>query len=71
VVFSTSSGTKIGRLLPLLPKKVDAVEVKGFHTISLIHSFAKSELSNQLVPKLSTLVSVNQIAFVRGRCTQR
>ena len=42
MVFSTSSGTKFGRLhLSLLPKKVDAVQVKGFRTISLIHSFAK------------------------------
>jgi len=54
----------------LLPKKVDAVEVKDFRPISLIHSFAKlvtKILANQLAPLLPSLISANQSAFVRGR----
>ena len=54
----------------LLPKKVDAVEVKDFRPISLIHSFAKlvtKILANRLAPLLPSLISTNQSAFVRGR----
>jgi len=54
----------------LLPKKVDAVEVKDFRPISLIHSFAKLAtkiLANRLAPLLPSLISTNQSAFVRGR----
>ena len=54
----------------LLPKKVDAVEVKDFRPISLIHSFAKlvtKILANRLAPLLPSLISANQSAFVRGR----
>ena len=56
--------------ITLLPKKVDAVEVKDFRPISLIHSFAKlvtQLMANRLAPQLPSLVSVNQSAFVRGR----
>jgi hypothetical protein len=54
----------------LLPKKSEAIEVKDFRPISLIHSFAKivtKILANRLAPKLPDLVSVNQSAFVKGR----
>jgi hypothetical protein len=54
----------------LLPKKSEAIKVKDFRPISLIHSFAKivtKILANRLAPKLPDLVSVNQSAFVKGR----
>ncbi|WVZ94677.1 hypothetical protein U9M48_040542 [Paspalum notatum var. saurae] len=53
--------------ITLLPKKVDALQVKDFRPISLIHSFAKLLLTNRLAPKLPELVSVNQSAFVKGQ----
>jgi hypothetical protein len=49
---------------------VDAVEVKDFRTISLIHSFAKlvtKLLANRLAPLLPSLIFENQSTFVRGR----
>jgi hypothetical protein len=57
--------------ITLLPKKTEAIEVKDYRPISLVHSFAKivtKILANQLAPKLSNLVSANQSAFVKGRC---
>ena len=54
----------------LLPKKAEAVEVKDFRPISLIHSFAKiltKILANRLAAILPTLVSPNQSAFIKGR----
>jgi hypothetical protein len=54
----------------LLPKKVDAVEVKDFQPISLIHSFAKlvtKLLANRLTPLLPSLLSANQSNFLWGR----
>jgi hypothetical protein len=56
--------------ITLLPKKTEAVEVKDFRPISLIHSFAKlvtKIMANRLAPLLPNLVSANQSAFVRGR----
>jgi hypothetical protein len=56
--------------ITLLPKKTDAVEVKDFRPISLIHSFAKlvtKIMANRLAPLLPNLVSANQSAFVRER----
>jgi hypothetical protein len=55
----------------LLPKMADAMEVKDFRPISLMHSFAKIAtklLANRLTTKLPSLVSCNQSAFVKGRC---
>jgi hypothetical protein len=49
----------------------EAMEVKDYRPISLVHSFAKivtKILVNRLAPKLSNLVSVNQSAFVKGWC---
>ena len=43
----------MGGILILIPKKLDAVEVKDFHPISLVHSFAKlvtKILANCLAP---------------------
>ena len=57
-------------LITLLPKKVDAVEVKDFRPTSLIHSFAKlvtKILANRLAPLLPSLISANQSAFLWGR----
>lgn len=54
----------------LIPKSSDAVAVKDFRPISLIHSFAKivtKLLANHLAPKLSSLISTKQTAFVKGR----
>jgi hypothetical protein len=56
--------------ISLLPKKVDANQVKDYRPISLIHSFAKlvrKTSANRLAPVLSSLVSTTQSAFVRGR----
>jgi hypothetical protein len=55
----------------LLPKKTDAISVKDYRPISLIHSFAKlvtKILAKRLAPLMPNLVSNNQSAFVRGRC---
>jgi hypothetical protein len=48
--------------ITLLPKKTEAIEVKDYRPISLVHSFAKivtKTLANRLAPKLSNLVSAN------------
>jgi hypothetical protein len=58
-------------LISLLPKKADAVEVKDFRPISLIHSVAKliaKVLSVRLAPSMPLLVGPQQSAFIRGRC---
>jgi hypothetical protein len=57
--------------ITLLPKTVEALEIKDYRPISLVHSFAKTVtkiLANRLAPKLSNLVAANQSAFVKGRC---
>lgn len=57
-------------LISLLPKKGDAIQVKDFRPISLIHNFAKlvaKLMANHLAPLLPDLVPVNQSAFVKGR----
>lgn len=49
---------------------MDALHVKDYRPISLIHSFAKlvtKVLANRLAPLLPSMVSTNQSAFVRGR----
>jgi len=59
--------------IALLPKKLDAVEVKDFRPTSLIHNFAKlvtKIMANRLAPFLPSLVLTNQSAFVRGRNIQ-
>jgi hypothetical protein len=57
--------------ITLLPKSTEALELKDYRPISLIHSFAKiimKLLANRLASKLPQLVSLNQSAFVKGRC---
>jgi hypothetical protein len=64
-------GVVNGALITLLPKVVDAIELKDFRPISLVHSFAKllaKILALRLAPRLPELVDDNQSAFVRGRC---
>lgn len=56
--------------ITLLPKKPDALLVKYFRPISLIHSLAKlmtKIMANRLAPLLPNLIPSNQSAFVRGR----
>ncbi|KAM0924223.1 hypothetical protein ACQ4PT_005019 [Festuca glaucescens] len=58
-------------LISLLPKHADAVEVRDFRPISLIHSVAKfvaKVLSCRLAPKMPQIVGPHQSAFIRGRC---
>jgi hypothetical protein len=54
----------------LLRKKEEAVEVKDFRPISLIHSFSKlfaKLLSTRLALFMHRLVLPNQSVFIRGR----
>lgn len=56
--------------LTLLRKKPDAVDVKDFRPISLIHGFGKlfaKLLARRLAPHLPDLVQPNQSAFIKGR----
>ncbi|WVZ63220.1 hypothetical protein U9M48_012865 [Paspalum notatum var. saurae] len=56
--------------ITLLLKKVDAIQVKEFRPISLIHIIAKlvtKVLANRLAPLLPALVPANRSVFVRGR----
>lgn len=57
-------------LVSLLPKHAEAVEVKDFWPISLIHSVAKllaKVLSSRLAPPMAEIVGPQQSAFIRGR----
>jgi hypothetical protein len=54
----------------LLPKKAEALRVTDFRPISLIHSIAKifsKLLANRLAPRLNSLVSNCQSAFIKRR----
>jgi hypothetical protein len=54
----------------LLPKKNDALRVTDYRPISLIHSIAKifsKLLANRLAPKLNSMVSKFQSAFIKKR----
>jgi retron-type reverse transcriptase len=54
----------------LLPKKNDALRVTDYRPISLIHSIAKifsKLLANRLAPKLNSMVSKCQSAFIKKR----
>lgn len=54
----------------LLPKETDALQVRDYRLISLVHSFAKlitKLLANCLAPHLSKIVAPNQSAFIRGQ----
>jgi hypothetical protein len=57
-------------LITLIPKKHDAEEVGDYRPISLVHSFTKlfsKLITNRLRPKMESLVSKNQSAFIKGR----
>jgi hypothetical protein len=57
-------------LITLTPKKPDAMEVKDYRPISLVHSFAKllsKLMANRLRRRLGDVMSTNQSAFIRGR----
>ena len=54
----------------LLPKKMDATRVTDFRPISLVHGIAKifsRVLANRLAPRLNSLVSNCQSAFIKKR----
>ena len=54
----------------LLPKKMDATRVTDFRPISLVHDIAKifpKVLANILAPRLNSLVSNYQSAFIKRR----
>ena len=56
--------------LALIPKKVDAVEVKDFRPISLvggIYKIISKVLANQLRRVVHRLISDSQNAFLKGR----
>jgi hypothetical protein len=56
--------------ITLILKSAEALEVKDYRPISLIHGFAKvitKVLANRLATRLSGLVSPCQSAFVKGR----
>jgi hypothetical protein len=58
-------------LITLIPKKTEAVEVRDYRPISLVHSFSKlfsKLIANRLRGRLGDVGSSNQSAFVRGRC---
>jgi hypothetical protein len=57
--------------ITLLPKIAEAMKVKDYQSISLIHSFTKimtKAMANRLATKLLALISPCQSAFVKGRC---
>jgi hypothetical protein len=57
-------------LITLIPERRDAMEIKDFRPISLVHSFSKlffKLLANRLRGRLGELVSMNQSAFVKKR----
>jgi hypothetical protein len=72
--LGVGDGRGFGRLnralITLIPKRQDAMEVKDFRPISLVHSFSKlfsKILANRLRGRLGELVSMNQSAFVKNR----
>jgi hypothetical protein len=59
--------------ITLIPKKTNAIQVKDFRPISLVHSFAKlvtKILANRLAGRLDEMVSSNQGAFIKKRFIQ-
>lgn len=72
--FDVADGRGLDQLneafIVLLPKTVDAVDIKDLRPISLIHSFAKilaKALAAELSPVIPKVVAPNQSAFVAGR----
>jgi hypothetical protein len=59
--------------ITLLPKTEDALHVKDYRPISLVHSFTKlvtKILANRLAGRLKQMVSPNQSAFIKKRFIQ-
>ena len=59
--------------ITLLPKKEDALNIREYRPISLVHSFANlvtKLLANRLAARLDQLVSPSQSAFIKGRFIQ-
>ena len=57
-------------LISLFPKKPDALDVRDFRPISLIHGFPKlvaKVLALRLAVRIPDLVGPHQSAFIRGR----
>uniref|UniRef100_A0A453HJF7 Reverse transcriptase domain-containing protein n=1 Tax=Aegilops tauschii subsp. strangulata TaxID=200361 RepID=A0A453HJF7_AEGTS len=57
-------------LITLLPNRADTSSLSDYRPISLIHLVAKlftKVLSLRLAPRMASLVSTNQSAFVTGR----
>jgi hypothetical protein len=57
--------------ITLIPKTIEAIEVKDYRPISLIHSFVKiitKAMANRLARRLPTLISPCHSAFVKGSC---
>jgi hypothetical protein len=57
-------------LITLIPKRPDAIEIKDYRPISLVHSFAElfsKIIANRLRPRLGEIVSMNQSAFIKHR----
>jgi hypothetical protein len=72
--LGVGDGRGFGRLnralITLIPKRQDAMEIKDYRPISLVHSFSKlfsKLLANRLRGRLGELVSMNQSAFVKKR----
>ena len=70
-----NNGRGFGRLnqalITLLPKKSDSCQVKDFRPISLVDSapkLASKLLASRLSRRMGEIVSVNQSAFIKGRC---
>lgn len=58
-------------LLTMLPKRPDAASLSDYRPISLIHLISKlfaKVLALRLAPRLSSMISTNQSAFIAGRC---
>jgi hypothetical protein len=56
-------------LMVLPPKTTEAVTIKDYHPISLIHVLGKlfaKVFANRLTPRLSELIHVSQSAFIKG-----
>jgi hypothetical protein len=60
-------------MLVLLPKSMEAITIKDYHPISLIHTMGKlvsKVLANRLATHISELVHPSQSAFIAGRIIQ-
>ena len=68
------NGRGFGRLnqaiITLIPKRPDACRIRDFRPISLLHSIPKIKaklMASRLCLWMHELVSINQLAYIRGR----